>query len=247
VGLPAVSVVAPDGAVRQLQPCPFTDAETRLPELISVLAASGFLDAAAHLQEILTLARQSPSTGILCNPNQPNPVEVPFPPATLGANFFPNPQTTYLETPGFCFQPGKILVIHGKAPVFPDTYSGGSVFQPAFDGRIQLRYWSMCNNVRMIPYPVVGCQADFETRRDQNQFYTYVVSNDSGPPPWLPTSANWIPWGPTSLPQNLIFRNLLPGNFVPSGDFVPRGVFCDRAVFISGGAAACFGAAMRQS
>jgi len=54
VGLPAVNVVAPNGAVRQLQPCPFTDAETRLPELISLLAASGFLDAASHLQEILT-------------------------------------------------------------------------------------------------------------------------------------------------------------------------------------------------
>jgi hypothetical protein len=168
---------------------------------------------------------------------------VPFPPATLGADFFPNPQTTYLETPGFCFQPGKILVIRGKAAVFPDTYSGGSVFQPAFDGQIQLRYWSMCNNVRVVPYPVVGCQADFETRRDQNQFYTYVVSNDPGPPPWLPAGANWIPWGPTTLPQNLIFRNVLPSNFAPTGDYVPRGVFCDQAVFINGGAAACFAAA----
>ena len=63
---------------------------------------------------------------------------------------------------------------------------------------IQLRYWSMCNNVRVVPHPVVGCQADFETRRDQNQFYTYVVSNDPGPPPWLPAGANWIPWGPTT-------------------------------------------------
>jgi hypothetical protein len=250
VGLPAVNVVAPNGAVRQLQPCPFTDAETRLPELISLLAASGFLDAASHLQEILTLARQSPSPDFLCNPNQPGPVEVPFPPATLGANFFPNPQTTYLETPGFCFQPGKILVIRGKAPVFPDTYTGGSVFQPAFDGQIQLRYWSMCNNVRVIPYPVVGCQADFETRRDQNQFYTYVVSNDPGPPPWLPAGATWIPWGPTTLPQNLIFRSVLPSNFEPTGDFVPRGVFCDQAAFINGGAAACFaaaGVALRQA
>jgi hypothetical protein len=56
--------------------------------------------------------------------------------------------------------------------------------------------------------------------------------------------------GSDHSPSNLIFRNVLPSNFAPSGDFVPRGVFCDRAAFINGGAAACFaaaGVALRQS
>jgi hypothetical protein len=57
---------------------------------------------AAYLADRRAFLRLAQDVGNLAfNPNQPNPVEVPFPPATLGANFFPNPQTTYLETPGF--------------------------------------------------------------------------------------------------------------------------------------------------
>ena len=38
--------------------------------------------------------------------------------------------------------------------------------------RSSMRYWSMCQNDRVIPYPVIGCQADFATLRDQTQSYT---------------------------------------------------------------------------
>jgi hypothetical protein len=64
-----------------------------------------------------------------------------------GVHFFPNPQTTYFQTANLCFRPNQILVIRGKAPVFPNTYPlpplGGSVFKPAFGEQIQLRYWSV--------------------------------------------------------------------------------------------------------
>ncbi len=243
VGVPAVSLLASDGTVRRLQPCPFAAAESSLSNLTLLLRASGFSDAANFLQGISMAAKQQlPSTGN-CNPGQPGPAPVTFATATLGANFFSNPQTTYLETSGLCFQPNEVVVVRGKAPVFPNTYLGGSVFQPAFDTQIQLRYWSMCNNDRAIPYAVVACQPDFATKRDANQFYTYVISNDQAPPSWLPIDATWLPWGETSIPKNLIFRNILPENGAVTGDFYPTGVFCDEALFIEQGWQACFAAA----
>ena len=133
-------------------------------------------------------------------------------------------------------------MIRGKAPVFPNTYPlpplGGSVFQPAFDDQIQLRYWSMCNNVGVLPNPVVVCAADAMTELDQSQFYTYVISNDPAPPSWLPSGVTWLPWGPIALPITLIFRNILPENgFMPTGDYVPKGAFCTQVQFTAQG---CF-------
>ena len=190
--VPSVTLVAPNGTSRQLRSCPFADADTSLANLILLLRVNGFTDAANFLQGILAAAGQLRFGAGSCTgqPPSPNPV---FAPATLGADFFPNPQTTYLETPGFCFQSGKILVVTGRAPVFPDTYNGRTVFDPAppFEGApIQLRYWSMCNNDRAIPYPVVACKADIETAIqkfvDPNAnspvfSYTYIVSADPAP------------------------------------------------------------------
>lgn len=241
--VPNVSLVGYDGSIRRLQPCPFAAAESSLGNMIILLATSGFADAANFLQEFLTAANQRGLTTGTCNPATPSPVPVIFGPPALNPNLFPNTQTKYLETPSFCFQRDKIVVVRGKAPVFPDTYFGGSVFQPAFDSQIQVRYWSMCNNDSVIPYPVVACQADFETKLDTNQFYTYVISNDQAPPSWLPISATWLQWGDTSVPKNLIFRNLLPANFAPVQDYMPTGVFCPETLFIEQGWQGCFTAA----
>jgi hypothetical protein len=130
----------------------------------------------------------------------------------------------------------------GKSPGFPNTYPlpplGGSVFQPAFDDQIQLRYWSMCNNVGVLPNSVVACTADAMTELDQSQFYTYVISNDPAPPSWLPSGVIWLPWGPIALPITLIFRNILPENdFMPTGDYVLKGAFCTQVQFTAQG---CF-------
>jgi hypothetical protein len=205
--------------------------------LILLLRVNGFTDAANFLQGVLMAADQLRFDAGSCTGQQP-PVSLEFAIATLGADFFPNPQTTYLETSGFCFQPGKAVVVTGRAPVFPDTYSGASVFDPAppfNNASIQLRYWSMCNNNREIPYAVVGCKADFETAiqntGSQNQpiyTYTYIVSADLAPPDWLPENTNWLPWGATDIAKNLIFRGILPQDpFALTNHYYPHAVFCD--------------------
>lgn len=242
MGLPVVSLVAPSGDVRRLEPCPFAEAETSLPDLVSLLRAGGFFGAADLLERILRAAQQRPLTASHCNPGEATPAAVSFGPSS-GSEFFANPQTRYLETAGLCSEPGSILVIRGKAPVFPNTYLGGSVFQPAFDGQIQLRYWSMCNNHQMIPNPVVECRADFETGLDQDRFYTYVVSSDPAAPSWIPPGVTWLPWGATGSPKGLMFRNILPIQFAVAGDYIPRGVFCSEALFRSRGWQGCFAAA----
>lgn len=240
VGVPTVTLTDFSGNSRTLSPCPFAEAETSLGNLILLLEAAGMSDAARFLGQILALANQSPLG--TCSPNQAGPAAVTFSTAVPGVNFFPNPQTTYFQTANLCFQPNQILVIRGKAPVFPNTYPlpplGGSVFQPAFDDQIQLRYWSMCNNVGVLPNPVVACAADAMTELDQSQFYTYVISNDPAPPSWLPSGVTWLPWGPIALPITLIFRNILPENgFIPTGDYVPKGAFCTQVQFTAQG---CF-------
>lgn len=239
--VPSVTLVAPNGTTRKLQPCPFADTDSSLANLILLLRVNGFTDAANFLQGVLMAADQLRFDAGSCTGQQP-PVSLEFAIATLGADFFPNPQTTYLETSGFCFQPGKAVVVTGRAPVFPDTYSGAPVFDPAppfNNASIQLRYWSMCNNNREIPYAVVGCKADFETAiqntGSQNQpiyTYTYIVSADLAPPDWLPENTNWLPWGATDIAKNLIFRGILPQDpFALTNDYYPHAVFCDVANF----------------
>ena len=242
MGLPVVSLVAANGDTRRLEPCPFADAETSLPNLITLLRAGGFPRAADFLDRIFTASKQTPLAASLCNPAATGPTAVNFSPSS-GSEFFANPQTKYLETAGLCLQPGKVLVVRGKAPVFPNTYLGGSVLQPAFDGQIQLRYWSMCNNNAVIPNPVVACQADFETGRGPDQFYTYLVSSGSAAPPWIPPGVTWLPWGAAIFPKSFMFRNILPTQFAVEGDYIPRGMFCDENLFRTGGWQACFASA----
>ncbi len=236
VGLPAVSVTDASGNTRELQPCPFADTEAGLTSLVTLLRANDMNDAADFLQRLLLMASQPPLFPSHCVPG--GNVAVSFAPATLNADFFPNPITTYLETPSLCLTPGEALVIRGKAAVFPNTYKGGSVFDPAFDTQIQMRYWSMCQNDRVIPYPVVACQPDFATLRDETGFYTYVVSDDPTPPSWLPTGATWLPWGDRTVAKNLIFRVTLPENSTAT-DYAPTGVFCDVTVLASDGWQGC--------
>ena len=119
----------------------------------------------------------------------------------------------YIVAVNLCFQPDRIIVVRGKGATFPDTFNGAPVWQPPgqFD-KIAMRYSSMCNNVMEPPYPVVECQADKATNLDSQGFYTYVLSEDAGPPVWLPADATWLPWGTTAFPNILMFRNMLPAS-----------------------------------
>jgi hypothetical protein len=241
VALPAVTLIAADGTAAALQPCPFAAADSSARNMITSLNANGFTDAANFVEKKVGIGpRTGSAVQSACNAGQPTASAITFASSNSAGSFFPNPATTYLQTPSFCFHPDSIVVIRGKAAVFPDTHDGFSVFTPAIDGAIQLRYWSMCNNDQSLLQPVVACQADWATKLDRRQSYTYVVSNDLAPPFWLPPDATWLPWGATDIPKSLIFRNTLPYNFVLTGDYYPLGVFCKQRTFIHKGWKACF-------
>lgn len=242
VDLPLTSVRGADGT-HQLHPCPFTQSELSLGAMVPILAASGYSEAAGFLQSILTAANQRSTLAAPCNPGQPaGSSVVPFGPAP-GTAFYPNPATVYLQTSNSCFQPQRVMVIRGRALVYPNTYFGASVFDPAFDGSVQVRYWSMCNNDAVVPYPVLACQADFQTKLDQGQFFTYVISEDAAPPSWLPRDATWLPWGPPNVPITVIFRVVPQANApIPAG-YQPRGVICDQSLLETSGWQGCFTAA----
>ena len=106
-----------------------------------------------------------------------------------------------------------MIVVRGKAAVFPDTYNGKPVWQPPGQfAKVDMRYWSMCNNNQEKPYPVVQCAADFQTLVDDQGYYTYIVAatDDGKAPAWLPAGTTWLPWGSKTARNILIFRNMIP-------------------------------------
>lgn len=177
---------------------------------------------------------------------------VPAPPSPTftrqsGAGLFPNPDNAYLAALT-SWQPGRVIVVTGRAPTFPDTSAGSPRTAPA-----DVRYWSMCTNTDVIPFPVVACAADQDTTLDANGRYTYVVSTPQDRPP--STAANgvtWLPWGPTTTTGVLIYRNMLPSpSFTASvqqvpigatplsamGDYAPHAKYCTTTSFAANGSA----------
>jgi len=167
-----------------------------------------------------------------------------------GANLYPNPDNVYVATIT-SHHPGRVIVLRGRAPTFPDTRAGDPPWKPA-----QLRYWSLCSNEYRKPYPVSACVADFETAIDADGWYTFVVSTPEDRPPNANAASGitWLDWGDTTVDGLLLMRQMLaapgfggaaiglpPGApVVPGmGEWAPRGVYCERAVFESGGATAC--------
>jgi hypothetical protein len=105
------------------------------------------------------------------------------------------------------YQPGRIVVVQGQAPLFPDTRNGVPVTAPQ-----DLRYWSLCNNNHAFPYPVVDCKADFQTARDSQGFYTYIVATPEDVPANAATdpTVTRLQWGSKDVDNALLLRNMLP-------------------------------------
>jgi hypothetical protein len=231
--LPAITLVNSSGDASPVQACPSAVPATKIPAL------------ASFLEDVTAAA----GAGVSCPANPPAQTEVTFSLNTSPGRFFPNPATKYVAARGLCFYSGKVVVVRGKAAVFPDTYNGSSIFQPAIPGEIQMRYWSLCNNDEVFPGPVVACQADRSTELDDEGFYTYVVSPGApgavpAPPSWLPPGATWLPWGNPAVAKALLFREMLPASgFSLTGDYLPTGVYCDQQLFIAQGWQGCFAAA----
>lgn len=171
------------------------------------------------------------------------------------SGLFPNGDNKYLGA-GLSYQPGRLVVVRGKAPNFPDSRAG----QPPTDPAQQVRYWSMCQNDLVTPYPVVACAADFQTRLDADGYYTYVVVAPEDLPAQMDSSVTVLPWGSTQVAKKVLFlRNMLPSeSFYPQsiqasqdhagdpattmGPYYPVATYCTTAVFAATGAAGCFGA-----
>ncbi|MFF1625398.1 hypothetical protein [Streptomyces sp. NPDC058272] len=162
---------------------------------------------------------------------------------------FPNPYNKYLCTP-IEYKSGRIAVIRGKAPTFPNTSLDQSVLT-----KTQLRYWSLCQNQWQLPYPSSSCAADFQTALKDGK-YTYVVSTPQDRPAQATTShqITWISWGPTNVNGILLLRNMLPaGDFhnavqniqkgqdpaTVMGPYYPTITYCTKAAFDKGGPDAC--------
>jgi hypothetical protein len=131
-------------------------------------------------------------------------------------SLLPNPDNKYIAMlPGNDYQPGRIIVIHGKAPGTPDTYDGSPIWVPARGFRtVDMRYWSVCEGDFALPVMTVSCTADLTTDL-QGGDYTIVISDDLLRPYWLRPNINWLPWGDEKYPKIVFFRNMLPAPNFP--------------------------------
>lgn len=215
------------------------------------------VNASGATTDIATCSNPGPSQAALdivnnydrpVQPVPPTPVFIR--PSQTSVNLYPNPDSVYVATTA-TYQPGRVVVVRGRAPTFPNTRSGAVV-----TGAEEVRYWSMCTNELRKPYPVTACAADDETALDSNGFYTYVISTPADRPAATSATAgsSWLDWGSTDVPMVLLLRhmvanpsfaeaatNVAPGE-VATGvmkDFAPRGVYCDKTTFEQGGFAAC--------
>jgi hypothetical protein len=146
-------------------------------------------------------------------------------------------------------QYGDLVVVHARAPSFPDTRAG----QPAW-GEYQLRYWSFCT-YDQYGQAGIGCAADYGAAI-RDGWVTYVVS-DPGQRPSNATAANgvtWLPWGGDQSGAQIVYRNMLPSpgfryaaqRITPHdsargvmGPYYPDAVYCSKSTFVRGGWAAC--------
>ena len=196
VTLPNVTLTNQNGNSETLKPCAEVNAFSDLSVLENEL----------YPFSTVTNSYISPDRLWFAPPNQPPP------------SLFPNPDNKYITaTPGN-YQPGRIIVARGKAPAFPDTYSGGDVWQPAnhsYSKGVQLRYWALCVNDYTVAFPVVQCMTDINAPLDHNGFYTVVISDDQFAPSWLPANVSWLPWGDEQTNKAIFFRNMLPASGFP--------------------------------
>ena len=130
------------------------------------------------------------------------------PPKESPIVLLPNPNNKYIVMQPGPYQSGRIIVIHGKAPSFPDTYDGLPNPSGAADG-VNMRYWSICNNDFALPVSVVRCMDD-QAAVVQGGYYTIVISDDLLIPNWLQPNVNWLPWGDEQYPKLVFMRNMVP-------------------------------------
>jgi hypothetical protein len=94
---------------------------------------------------------------------------------------------------------GKVAVLTGRLPTFPDTRGGAATMV-----RAQARYWSICgydnNMFAKLPGAAIHCAMDDEIALDADRRYVIVYSRPQDRPRNAVRKAgvSWIDWGPTS-------------------------------------------------
>ena len=124
---------------------------------------------------------------------------------------WPNPDGKYMMMwPGEKYQPGRIMVIHGKAPRFPGASEHSPMWARSRGHQdVDLRYWALCEQNFAAPLPLIGCVTDL-TARLEGGYYTIVISDDRQRPDWLRPDVNWLPYGDEQYPKFVVYRHMLP-------------------------------------
>lgn len=197
VPLPAITVTDLTGASRQLDSC------WPINKWIDINGLAQFL----FPPEIdFNIAEGTPSSDRLWFASPLDPPSI----------LWPNPDGKYLMMwPGDKYQPGRIIVIHGKAPGFPDTFGGSPIWAPSRGFRaVDMRYWALCEQNFEPPLSLIGCATDLTTRLEGG-YYTIVISADRQRPDWLRPNVNWLPYGDEQYPKFVVIRNMLPAPHFP--------------------------------
>jgi hypothetical protein len=131
---------------------------------------------------------------------------------------WPNPDNKYMMMwPGNKYQSGRIIVIHGKAPGFANTFNGSPIWKPSRGFRtVDVRYWALCEQDFAPPLSLIGCATDLNTVL-KDKYYTIVISDDLVRPKWLRSrpNVNWLPYGDEQYPKFVVLRNMLPAADFP--------------------------------
>jgi hypothetical protein len=197
VPLPTITLKDQTGASKQLETC---------------FPINKWLDASAMAPFLFP-----PAVDLKVNEGTPSSDRLWFAsPLNPPSIFWPNPDGKYLMMwPGNKYQPGRIIVIHGKAPGFPGTFEGAPIWRPARGFRtVDMRYWAMCEVDFEPPFSLVGCATDLTTRLEGG-YYTIVISDDRQRPDWLRPNINWLAYGDEQYPKALFMRNTLPAPDFP--------------------------------
>lgn len=234
VGLPTISLEEASGSIRELTPCTADDREewqqVFMPFLVQIMEAAPRLPL-------------PPSADA-----QPEWVQNNFP--GLGTN----PDNRYIMVP-IAWEPGRIVVVRGQAPTFPDTRAGDPQTTEA-----DLRYWTFCTGSNIVPMPSTDCLPDFRMPIAEDGTYTFVVSQTEDRPANASDEegVGWLQGSDPDQPDLLYLRHLLPSEefmdqsvwAVPEGEigaaedvmgpYYPQITYCDTATFEEGGADACF-------
>lgn len=160
--------------------------------------------------------RTSPCRGSDCPP----PMQFFRAKAATTNSFFPNVDNAYVSA---LVRPAgdSVVVVRGRAPAAP----AGTSPVPWPQEDLQLRYWSLCNNIYRSPWPVVanpllggrveyGCAIDDAVRLDADGAYTFVVGRREQQRAIEAAGGTYVPWSTTQprARQVLILRNMLPNS-----------------------------------